>query len=46
MEYTLTDIPPELKVETIATTVAKAEADLLLDGLTHRLAVAKLKKLA
>ena len=46
MLYTLTDRLPELKEETLATTVAKAEADVLVDGLTHRLAVAKVETLS
>ena len=32
-----------MKVETLDTTVAEAEADVLVDGLTERLAVAKVK---
>ena len=46
MDYTLTDRPPELKVWTLETTVAEAEADVLVDGLTHRLAVANVETLS
>ena len=46
MNNTLTDRLPDRNVETLDTTVAKAEADVLVDGLTDRLAVAKLETLA
>ena len=45
MEYTLTDRLPELKVRTVDTTVAEAEANVLVDGLTDRLAVVKVEAL-
>ena len=35
-----------MKVGTLDTPVAEAEADVLVDGLTHRLAVAKVETLA
>ena len=46
MDNTLTDRLPDWNVETLDTTVAKAEADVLVDGLTDKLAVAKLETLA
>ena len=46
MENTLIDRLPDLKVETLDTTVAEAEADVLADGLTERLAAAKIKTIA
>ena len=45
MDNTLTERIPELKVEALETTVAKAESDMLFDGLTDRLAVAKVETL-
>ena len=36
MENTLIDRLPDLKVETLDTTVAEAKADELVDGLTER----------
>ena len=46
MENTFIDRVPDFKVETLDTTVAEAEADVLVDGLTERLAAAKIKTLA
>ena len=46
MDYTLTDRLPELKVEKLDPTVAKIESDMLVDGLTDRLAVAKVETIA
>ena len=46
MDNTLTDRLPDWNVETLDTTVAKAEVNVLVDGLTDRLAAAKLETLA
>ena len=46
MDYTLTDRLPELKVEKLDPTVAKIGSDMLVDGLTDRLAVAKVETIA
>ena len=46
MENTFIDRLPDFKVETLDTTVAEVEADVLVDGLTERLAAAKINTLA
>ena len=46
LDNTLTDRLPDWNVETVDTTVAKAGADVLVDGLTDRLAAAKLETFA
>ena len=46
LDNTLTDRLSDWNVETLDTNVAKAEADVLVDGLTDRLAAAKLENLA
>ena len=45
LHYPLTDRLPDLKAATLDTTVAETEADVLVDGQTNRLKVAKLETL-
>ena len=46
LDNTLSDRLPDWNVETLDTTVAKAEAAVLVEALTNRLAVANLEKRA
>ena len=46
MDYTLTQRLKKLKINRVDTTVAKAEADVLIDEVTGKLLVANVETLA